>query len=114
MTRPMRVGAVMYDPKVSVIWEIIRRFFESQGAPTDVMFYSTYALQVSALVGGEIDIAFVGPVYTGDELTITGVVETVDFSDDGAVARVKLICKAGDRSILAGAAIQPISPIRKA
>lgn len=63
---------------------------------------------------GEIDIAFVGPVYTGDELTITGVVETVDFSDDGAVARVKLICKAGDRSILAGAAIQPISPIRKA
>ena len=30
MGRPLKVGAVMYDPKVSVIWEIIREFFESQ------------------------------------------------------------------------------------
>ena len=27
-----RVGAVLYDPKVSVIWEIIGDFFEGQGA----------------------------------------------------------------------------------
>ena len=31
----------MYDPKVSVIWEIIRDFFESRGCPIDVTFYST-------------------------------------------------------------------------
>ena len=31
MTRPLKVGAVMYDPKVSVIWEIIRDFFDAQG-----------------------------------------------------------------------------------
>ena len=31
------VGAVMYDPKVSVIWEIIRDFFEAQGCPIDVV-----------------------------------------------------------------------------
>ena len=33
MSRPLKVGAVMYDPKVSVIWEIIRDFFDAQGAP---------------------------------------------------------------------------------
>ena len=33
MPRPLTVGAVMYDPKVSVIWEIIRDFFDAQGAP---------------------------------------------------------------------------------
>ena len=31
MSRPLKVGAVMYDPKVSVIWEIIRDFFDAQG-----------------------------------------------------------------------------------
>ena len=40
MDRPLKVGAVMYDPKVSVIWEIIRHFFESQACPIDVAFYS--------------------------------------------------------------------------
>jgi phosphonate transport system substrate-binding protein len=62
MGRPLRVGAVMYDPKVSVIWEIIRDFFESQGCPIDVAFYSTYELQVSALLGGTIDIAWNSPL----------------------------------------------------
>ena len=28
MTRPVLVGAVLYDPKVSIIWDIIRDFFE--------------------------------------------------------------------------------------
>ncbi len=62
MDRPVRVGAVMYDPKVSVIWEIIRDFFEGQRAPIDVSFYSTYELQVSALLGGAIDVAWNSPL----------------------------------------------------
>jgi ABC-type phosphate/phosphonate transport system substrate-binding protein len=62
MDRPLRVGAVMYDPKVSVIWEIIRNFFDSQQAPIDVSFYSTYPLQVSALLNGTIDIAWNSPL----------------------------------------------------
>ena len=62
MESPLRVGAVMYDPKVSVIWEIIRDFFESQQAPIDVAFYSTYALQVSALLDRTIDIAWNSPL----------------------------------------------------
>ena len=50
MVRPLRVGAVMYDPKVSVIWEIIREFFEAEACPIDVSYYSDYEAQVSALL----------------------------------------------------------------
>jgi len=50
MPRPLKVGAVMYDPKVSVIWEIIRDFFDAQGAPIDPVFYGTYEAQVDALL----------------------------------------------------------------
>jgi ABC-type phosphate/phosphonate transport system substrate-binding protein len=62
MDRPLKVGAVMYDPKVSVIWEIIRDFFDSQACPIDVAFYSTYELQVAALLNRTIDIAWNSPL----------------------------------------------------
>ena len=62
MPRALRVGAVMYDPKVSVIWEIIRDFFASQSVPIDVAFYSTYEQQVSALLDGAIEIAWNSPL----------------------------------------------------
>jgi phosphonate transport system substrate-binding protein len=62
MGRPLTVGAVMYDPKVSVIWEIIRDFFESRACPIDVTFYSTYELQVTALLDGVLDIAWNSPL----------------------------------------------------
>lgn len=59
---PLKVGAVMYDPKVSVIWEIIRDFFDSQGVPIDVAFYSTYEDQNDALLSGALDIAWNSPL----------------------------------------------------
>lgn len=62
MDQPMKVGAVMYDPKVSVIWEIIRAYFESRACPIDVAFYSTYERQVEALLDGTIDIAWNSPL----------------------------------------------------
>src|SRR5262249_22617977 len=62
MARPLSVGAVMYDPKVSVIWEIIRDFFDAQGAPIDVAFYSTYEDQNDGLLSGAIDIAWNSPL----------------------------------------------------
>lgn len=62
MPRPVKVGAVMYDPKVSVIWEIIRDFFEAQRAPIDPVFYSTYEAQVDALLRRAIDIAWNSPL----------------------------------------------------
>lgn len=62
MASILRVGAVMYDPKVSVIWEIIQRFFEQQGVPTDVAFFNTYERQNDALLAGTIDIAWNSPL----------------------------------------------------
>jgi ABC-type phosphate/phosphonate transport system substrate-binding protein len=72
MTCPVRVGAVMYDPKVSVIWEIIGDFFESRSCPIDVTFYSTYERQVTALVDGTLDIAWNSPLAWLDAQRRTG------------------------------------------
>jgi phosphonate transport system substrate-binding protein len=62
MSRPLIVGAVMYDSKVSGIWEVIRYFFESKGCPIDVAFYRHYEPQVTALLDGRIDIAWCSPL----------------------------------------------------
>ncbi|HEX2463668.1 MAG TPA: phosphonate ABC transporter substrate-binding protein, partial [Thermoanaerobaculia bacterium] len=60
--RPVVVGAVLYDPKVSVIWDIIRDFFEARGCPMDVALYADYELQVSALLEKKIDVAWNSPL----------------------------------------------------
>lgn len=57
---------------------------------------------------GELDIAFIGPVFTGDTVEVSGIVEDIVERDGVACARIKLICRAGERQILAGHAIQPI------
>ena len=62
MNRPLKVGAVMYDPKVSVIWEIIRDFFDEQHVPIDTAFYDSYEAQVDALLDRGIDIAWNSPL----------------------------------------------------
>ena len=56
------VGAVIYDPKVALIWEIIQKFFEAHGCPMDTVFYSNYKLQVDALLAGHIHIAWNSPL----------------------------------------------------
>jgi ABC-type phosphate/phosphonate transport system substrate-binding protein len=61
-TKPVLVGAVVYDPKVTIIWDIIREFFETNGVPMDVVFYTNYELQVDALLAGHIDIAWNSPL----------------------------------------------------
>lgn len=60
--KPILVGAVLYDPKVSVIWDIIRDFFDEKKCPIDVVFYTNYELQVVALAKGHIDIAWNSPL----------------------------------------------------
>jgi phosphonate transport system substrate-binding protein len=60
--QPIIVGAVLYDPKVSVIWEIIRDFFEAQGVPMDVKLYADYDLQNTALMNREVEIAWNSPL----------------------------------------------------
>src|SRR5581483_4689895 len=55
-------GAVLYDPKVAVIWDIIRDFFEENGCPVDTIFYTNYEMQVDALLAGQIHIAWNSPL----------------------------------------------------
>lgn len=62
MDKPITVGAVLYDPRVSVIWQIIADFFEGQGIPLEPVFYSTYELQVDALIKRDIDLAWNSPL----------------------------------------------------
>ena len=57
MKAPLLVGAVIYDPKVTVIWDIIKDYFRQEGYPIDYVFYSNYELMVEALVAGHIQIA---------------------------------------------------------
>jgi len=62
MLSPILVGAVIYDPKVALIWDIIKDFFEKQGCPMDCVFYTNYELQVEALLAGHIHIAWNSPL----------------------------------------------------
>jgi ABC-type phosphate/phosphonate transport system substrate-binding protein len=62
MTDPIRLGAVLYDPKVSIIWDIIREFFEANDIRMDVSLYDTYEHQVDALVKGDLDMAWNSPL----------------------------------------------------
>lgn len=69
---PIIVGAVLYDPKVSVIWDIIRDFFEDNGCPMDVVFYTNYELQNEALIDGHLDIAWNSPLAWLDAQRLSG------------------------------------------
>jgi phosphonate transport system substrate-binding protein len=62
MTKPLTMGAVLYDPKVSIIWEIIRDFFETNGIAMDVVYFTNYERQVEALAAGLVDIAWNSPL----------------------------------------------------
>jgi ABC-type phosphate/phosphonate transport system substrate-binding protein len=70
--KPILVGAVIYDPKVSLIWDIIKTFFAAEGCPIDCVFYSNYELQVTALVERHIDIAWNSPLAWVDAQRRTG------------------------------------------
>jgi phosphonate transport system substrate-binding protein len=72
MQRPTLLGAVLYDPKVSIIWDIIREYFEDSGHPLDVVFYTNYELQVSALMKGHIDVAWNSPLAWVDAARRSG------------------------------------------
>jgi ABC-type phosphate/phosphonate transport system substrate-binding protein len=62
MDKPIVLGAVIYDPKVTIIWGIIRDFFEENRCPLDVVFYSNYGLQVDGLAKGHLEVAWNSPL----------------------------------------------------
>jgi ABC-type phosphate/phosphonate transport system substrate-binding protein len=92
---PILVGAVLYDPKVSVIWDIIRDFFEAQGCPIDVVFYTNYELQVEALAKGHIDIAWNSPLAWVDSVRRTkGACRAIAMRDTDRDRESHLVVKA--------------------
>jgi ABC-type phosphate/phosphonate transport system substrate-binding protein len=62
MEKPLIIGAVLYDPKVSVIWDIIREYFEANHVEMDVVYFTNYELQVGSLLSGHVDIAWNSPL----------------------------------------------------
>ena len=72
MPKPILVGAVIYEPKVAVIWDTIKEFFAAEGCPIDYVFYSNYELQVRALVGGHVDVAWNSPLAWVEAVRLTG------------------------------------------
>ncbi|HMA36978.1 MAG TPA: PhnD/SsuA/transferrin family substrate-binding protein [Chloroflexia bacterium] len=72
MPAPIRVGAVIYDPRVVVIWDIIKDFFQAQDCPMDYVFYSNYELLVETLLAGHVQIAWNSPLAWIDAQRQTG------------------------------------------
>ena len=70
--RPVRIGAVAYDPKVVTIWEGFQAYFDRRGFATDFVLYSNYDAQVDANLRGEIDIAWNSPLAWVKSQLLTG------------------------------------------
>ena len=60
--KKLKVGAVLYDPKVSVIWQMIEDYYRGNGAEIEAVFFKDYDMQVTALENKEIDIAWNSPL----------------------------------------------------
>ncbi len=58
----VKVGAVIYDPKVTVIWEMIAKFAHERDLDLEPVFYKDYKLQIDGLESGEIDLGWNSPL----------------------------------------------------
>ncbi|CAE7199890.1 FMO1 [Symbiodinium natans] len=56
------LGAVSYDPAISTIWGRMKIYLNTAGCPFDFVLFTNYERQVAALLAGEVDIAWNGPV----------------------------------------------------
>jgi ABC-type phosphate/phosphonate transport system substrate-binding protein len=82
VSRPLLIGAVVYDPKVVTIWEIIQDYFLDKGLETDTVFYTNYELQVEALRQGQIDIAWNSPLAWLDSVrAMNGACRAISMRD---------------------------------
>ena len=50
----VKIGAVIYAPKVTVIWGIIADFFKEEGFPVEPVFYKDYVSQIDGLMNGKL------------------------------------------------------------
>ncbi len=59
--------------------------------------------------GGELNVSFLGPVYPGDTVRVSGDIEQIEKREDGVYARCQLVCFCGERTVLKGFVISKIS-----
>jgi phosphonate transport system substrate-binding protein len=102
--RPLRVGAVAYDPKVVTIWEGFKLYFERQDVPIDYVLYSNYESQVEANLSGEIDVAWNSPLawVRSQHLSGGGCRALAMRDTDRDLASIVLVRKNSEISGLAG------------
>ncbi|MDO4679983.1 MAG: PhnD/SsuA/transferrin family substrate-binding protein [Aerococcus sp.] len=62
MSETIKVGAVVYAPPVTVVWDIISDFFANGGLPLEMVYFKDYRAQVQTLLDEEIDIAWNSPL----------------------------------------------------
>jgi phosphonate transport system substrate-binding protein len=60
--RILVIGAVAYDPKVVVIWEGFKAWFNGRGLSVDYILYSNYERLVESLLRGQVDVAWNSPL----------------------------------------------------
>jgi len=93
--KPIVVGAVVYDPKVTVIWEIIRDFFEQHHRPIDVVLYSNYELQVDGLAKRHLHVAWNSPLAWLDTRRRAGACRAIAMRDTDRDRRTHLVVRKG-------------------
>src|SRR6185369_14812865 len=93
--KPIVVGAVIYDPKVTVIWEIIRDFFEQHHRPIDVVLYSNYELQVDGLAKRHLHVAWNSPLAWLDTQRRAGACRAIAMRDTDRDRRTHLVVRKG-------------------
>jgi len=59
--------------------------------------------------GGELNVSFLGPVYPGDSVRVSGEIDQILQRDDGIYARCQLACFCDERMVLKGFVICKIS-----
>ncbi|MBV1875144.1 MAG: MaoC family dehydratase [Cycloclasticus sp.] len=60
--------------------------------------------------GGELNVSFLGPVYPGDSVRVSGEIDQIEQRDDGTYARCQLVCFCDERTVVKGFVISKISP----
>lgn len=92
--RPLRLGAVAYDPKVVTIWEGFMPYFARRGAPLDYVLYSSYDAQVEANLAGQVDVAWNSPLaWVKSQIVTRGGCRAIAMRDSDRDLTTKILVR---------------------
>jgi len=96
--RPLRIGAVAYDPKVVTIWEGFLPYFAKHGAEIDYVLYSNYDGQVEANLSGEVDVAWNSPLaWVKSQIDSKGACRAIAMRDSDRDLTTKIIVRSNSQ-----------------